>query len=157
MGHITVAASLAATKSSGSPITLIVILVLIFGIFYFLMIRPQRNRQRQAASMQDSVVPGQRVRTTAGMYGTITAVEDGDVVVEVAPGVEVRMLKRAIMDVLSDAPVDASMDGMDGMDGTGNGAQPAADAQVDPAQEEPSTTHSADGTDAARDGQAAEK
>jgi preprotein translocase subunit YajC len=102
MGPMYLAAT--SSKSSGSPLTLILILVVIFGIFYFLMIRPQRTRQRRVMEVQESVVPGQRVRTTAGMYGTVTAVEDGDVVIEVAPGVEIRYMKRAIMDVLSDAP-----------------------------------------------------
>src|SRR5260370_7929909 len=125
MGNTLLAAS---SSKGGSPFTLIIILVLIFGIFYFLMIRPQRNRQRQVVQTQDAVVPGQRVRTTAGMYGTVTAVEDGDVVIEVAPGVEVRYLKRAIMEVLSDAPYDgAPYDGAD--EGTGNGAHPAAEAE----------------------------
>jgi preprotein translocase subunit YajC len=146
------AASLAATtKSSSSSYSFIIIIVLIFGAFYFLMIRPQRNRQRQVMQTQNAVVPGQRVRTTAGMYGTVTAVEDGDVVIEVAPGVEVRYLKRAIMEVLSDAPVD------DTFAGTGNGAQPAADAKTDEPQDEPPTAESAGDTGAARDGHAAEK
>ncbi len=149
MGNTLLAAS---SSKSSSPFTLIIILVLIFGIFYFLMIRPQRNRQRQVAQVQDTVVPGQRVRTTAGMYGTVTAVEDGDVVIEVAPGVEVRYLKRAIMDVLSDAPFEADM-----AEGTGNGAQPAADAEAEEPLDEPPTARSGDDTDPARDGQAAEK
>jgi preprotein translocase subunit YajC len=115
----------AAKSSSGSSFTLIIILVLVFGLFYFLMIRPQRNRQRQVVQVQNAVVPGQRVRTTAGMYGTVTAVDDGDVVVEIAPGVEVRYLKRAIMEVLSDAPVNGTGSTTDD---TGNGTQPAAGA-----------------------------
>jgi preprotein translocase subunit YajC len=143
---IPVTAPLAAAKSSsGSSFTLIIILVLVFGLFYFLMIRPQRNRQRQVVQVQNAVVPGQRVRTTAGMYGTVTAVDDGDVVVEIAPGVEVRYLKRAIMEVLSDAPVN----------GTGNGAQPAADVAAGEAAAR--STQSAADADAAHDGQAAEK
>src|SRR6266536_1065499 len=85
MGNTLLAAS---SSKGGSPFTLIIILVLIFGVFYFLMIRPQRNRQRQVMQAQGAVTPGQRVRTTAGMYGTVTAVEDGDVVIEVAPGEE---------------------------------------------------------------------
>ncbi len=150
MGDTILAAS---SSKGGSPVTLIIILVLIFGVFYFLMIRPQRNRQRQVSQVQEAVVPGQRVRTTAGMYGTVIAVEDGDVVIEIAPGVEVRYLKRAIMDVLSDAPFDAAAED------TGNGAQPAADAEThaDEPQDEQPAAQSADGTDAARGGQAAEK
>ena len=68
------------------------------------MIRPQRNRQRQAAQTQNEVMPGSRVRTTAGMYATVVSVEGDDVVLEVAPGVNVRYMRRAIMSVVPDAP-----------------------------------------------------
>ena len=45
--------------------------------------------------------PGARVRTTAGMYATVVDVDGDDVILEVAPGVEVRYMKRAVMDVVS--------------------------------------------------------
>ena len=93
---------LAATssKSGFSSSTLILILIVVVA-FYFLMIRPQQRRKQQAAQKQGSVQPGARVRTTAGMYATVVAVDGDDVVLEVAPGVEVRYMKRAIMDVVS--------------------------------------------------------
>ena len=47
-------------------------------------------------------MPGQRVRTTAGMYGTVVSGDDRDVVIEIAPGVEVTMLRRADHGVVSD-------------------------------------------------------
>jgi preprotein translocase subunit YajC len=99
------AAAEAATKSSGSALTFPILIVLVFVGFYFLMIRPQRRRQQQVAQQQNTVAPGARVRTTAGMYATVVEVDDADVVLEVAPGVEVRYLKRAIMEVI--APGDA--------------------------------------------------
>jgi preprotein translocase YajC subunit len=92
----------AATKSSGTSSLYLIAFVVLIGLLYFVMIRPQRNRQRQAMQTQREVVPGSRVRTTAGMYGTVTSVEGQDVVVEIAPGVEVRMMRRAIMDVVPD-------------------------------------------------------
>jgi len=108
---------LAATSSSGgNPYLFPIIIVALFGLLYFVMIRPQRNRQRQAAQMQNEVVPGQRVRTTAGMYATVVSLEDADVVLEVAPGVNVRYMRRAIMDVVPGdtgdiGPSDAEVDG----------------------------------------------
>jgi preprotein translocase subunit YajC len=65
------------------------------------MIRPQRRRQQQVQQQQNTVAPGARVRTTAGMYATVVAVDGDDVVLEVAPGVETRYLKRAIMEVIA--------------------------------------------------------
>jgi preprotein translocase subunit YajC len=91
----------APAKSSGfNPSTLILILVVIVGV-YMLMIRPQRRRQQQAQQQRNDVVPGARVRTTAGMYATVVDVDGDDVVLEVAPGIEVRYMRRAIMDVVS--------------------------------------------------------
>jgi preprotein translocase subunit YajC len=91
----------AASKPSGfNPSTLILILVVVVA-FYMLMIRPQRRRREQAQQKQNSVAPGARVRTTAGMYATVVDVDGDDVILEVAPGVEVRYMKRAVMDVVS--------------------------------------------------------
>jgi preprotein translocase subunit YajC len=99
----------ASSKSSASSYTPILIIAVLFGVFYLLIIRPQRNRQRRAQQMQGGVEPGQRVRTTAGIYGTVTAVDDPDVELEIAPGVEIRILRRAIMDILpEDSPTDAA-------------------------------------------------
>jgi len=96
-----IAAADAATKSSGSALTFPILIVLVFVGFYFLMIRPQRRRQQAVQQQQNTVNPGARVRTTAGMYATVTEVDGDDVVLEVAPGVEVRYLKRAIMEVIA--------------------------------------------------------
>jgi preprotein translocase subunit YajC len=114
MGDMILAAS---TKSSGTNLLPILIIVVLFGVLYMTMIRPQRNRQRQAQQMQSTVVPGQRIRTTAGIYGTIVSIEGQDVVVEVAPGVNIRMLRRAVMDVVQDG----------GVNGAGPVQEPSAD------------------------------
>ena len=99
MGTTTIAAAAAAKSSSSSFLPLLIIIVL-FGLFYVTIIRPQRNRQRNAQATQRQVMPGQRVRTTAGIYGTVVSGDDRDVVVEIAPGVQVTMLRRGIMDVV---------------------------------------------------------
>ena len=107
----------ATTTTSHSSYLFPVIIVVLFGVLYFVMIRPQRNRQRQAMQTQNQILPGQRVRTTAGMYATVVSLQDGDVVLEVAPGVNVRYMRKAIMDVIpsgsddvihSDGKVDGS-------------------------------------------------
>jgi preprotein translocase subunit YajC len=100
MGHVTYLAASSSSGSSFNPTSLILILVVVIGV-YMLMIRPQRRRQQQAQQQKNTVVPGARVRTTAGMYATVVDVDGDDVVLEVAPGVEVRYMRRAIMDVVS--------------------------------------------------------
>jgi preprotein translocase subunit YajC len=100
MGNVILAAT--STKSGSSSAYLLIGLVVLFGLLYFVTIRPQRRRQQQAQQTQRNVEPGARVRTTAGMYATVVAVEDQDVVLEIAPGVDARFMRRAIMDVVPD-------------------------------------------------------
>ncbi|MGA9831279.1 MAG: preprotein translocase subunit YajC [Trebonia sp.] len=126
-----------AASSSGSsfnPTSLILILVVIVGV-YMLMIRPQRRRQQQAAKQQNTLLPGARVRTTAGMYATVVDVDGDDVVLEVAPGVEVRYMRRAVMDVVSpgeETPDDSYSDSED---------EDADDGEPDTAESEEETAH----------------
>ena len=105
------AAAEAAAKSSGSS-TFLILIVVFIGLIYFMAIRPGRNRQKKVAQQQNTVRPGARVRTTAGMYATVVAVDGDDVILEVAPDVEVRYMKRAIMEVLTpgDEPVEDDND-----------------------------------------------
>ena len=95
-------ASAAAAKSSGGS-TFIIFIIIILGAMYFLVMRPGRKRQQRAQQQQSSMQPGARVRTTAGMYATVVAVDGDDVILEVAPDVEVRYMKRAVMEVIGDA------------------------------------------------------
>jgi preprotein translocase subunit YajC len=100
MGTLILAAT--GSKSSSSDYSFLLIILVIFGIMYFVMIRPQRNRQRQAQQTQRQVGDGARVRTTAGMYGTIIEGDNDNVLVEFAPGVRIKMMRRAIMNVVPD-------------------------------------------------------
>jgi preprotein translocase subunit YajC len=79
---------------------LLIAIVVLFGVMYFVMIRPQRNRQRLVQQAQSRIQPGQQVRTTAGMYAKVIEIDDADVLLEIAPGVNVRYLRRAILDVV---------------------------------------------------------
>ena len=95
----------AASKSSGTSLLPIILIVVLFMIVYMTMTR--RSRARQAQQMQNTIVPGAQVRTTSGMYGTVTSVEGDDVMVEVAPGVTIRMMRRAVVPVPQDAATGA--------------------------------------------------
>lgn len=78
----------------------LIIMVLMLGVMYVLMIRPQRQRQAQQQSMIDGATVGDDVLTTGGIYGTIAEVEGDDIVVEIATGVTVHMTRRGIAAVL---------------------------------------------------------
>ena len=114
---------LAASSSGGSgSYTFLIVIVVLFGLLYFVMIRPQRNKQRRVQQMQQQVQPGSRVRTTAGMYATVIDADDQDVLLEVAPGVQIRFLRRAIMDTVPDD---------DGTVSSPDGEHAAADSATD--------------------------
>jgi preprotein translocase subunit YajC len=120
MGNGEFAAAAAKQASGGSSLYLLIGVVAIVALMYFMMIRPQRNRQRQIMQAQSDIAPGTKVRTTAGMYATVVEIEDGDVILEVAPGVNVRYMRRAIMDVV---PPETVVDGA----GQGTGTTGVAD------------------------------
>lgn len=80
-------------------------ILLIGVVFYLLIMRPARNRQRKQAEMMSALTPGTRVMTTAGVYGTLVAIDDEDAEIEIAPGVVIRVVKAAIGKVIQSEPV----------------------------------------------------
>jgi preprotein translocase subunit YajC len=100
--HLLAAAATTTSKTSSSSYLPLLIIVALFGVMYFFLIRPQRNKQRQAMQTQRQVGDGARIRTTAGIYGTIVEGDDDNVIVEIAPNVRIKMMRRAIMNVVSD-------------------------------------------------------
>jgi preprotein translocase subunit YajC len=77
-------------------------LVLIFVVFYFLLIRPQQKKQRDHQAMLAAVRRGDRVVTGGGIIGTVSQVGNNDeVLVDIADGVRVRVLKSTISSVLA--------------------------------------------------------
>ena len=77
----------------GSPIFMFVIIIL---IMYFMMIRPQRKRQKELDNFRNGLQPGQDVVTSGGIYGKVKSVEGNIINVEVAHGVVVRVDKSAV-------------------------------------------------------------
>ncbi|MCK4926553.1 preprotein translocase subunit YajC [Candidatus Aerophobetes bacterium] len=71
-------------------------LMLIFVIFYFLLILPQRKKQKQHKEMVKNLKKGDRVVTTGGVYGTVTRIKPDHVEVEVADKVKLRVQRGAI-------------------------------------------------------------
>jgi preprotein translocase subunit YajC len=97
-------------------VNFLIIMVLMLGVMYVLMIRPQRQRQAQQQSMIDNARVGDDVLTTGGIYGTITQIEGDDVVVELAPELTVHMTRRGIAAVLPPEDEEADEDVDDGED-----------------------------------------
>ena len=79
-------------------------LVLIFGVFYFLLIRPQQTRQKEMRAMLAAVKRGDRVVTGGGIVGIVQKATDTEVEVEIAPNVRVTVLRDTISSVVNPKP-----------------------------------------------------
>ena len=93
----------ATEGAKGAGWTNMVMLLLIFVIFYFFMIRPQTKRQKEIKKFQDSLENGKTVITQGGIYGRIREVKDNYVLVEIADGVKIRVNKNMVFDSPEDA------------------------------------------------------
>ena len=71
-------------------------LILIFVIMYFLMIRPQQKRAKEHRAMVEALKKGDEVVTQGGLVGKITAVREGELEVEIAQGVKVRVIRATV-------------------------------------------------------------
>ena len=90
------AARPAGAPSGWASMQPMVFLLLMFGIFYFLMIRPQQKRQREADAMLKSLRRGDKVRTTGGIRGEIVDLTDTDVTLLIADKVKINVLRSHI-------------------------------------------------------------
>ena len=94
-------ASTGATGGGGTQlVTMLVTFGLIIVVFYFLVIRPQNKKQKDAKKMLESVKKGDRVVTIGGMHGFVDAVKDDSVVLKVDDNVKIKFSKSAVSTVL---------------------------------------------------------
>lgn len=82
--------------SLGGALTQLLPFVLIFGIFYFLLIRPQQTQRRKTQEMLANLKTGDKVITSGGIYGTISGFRDTVVQLLVAPQVKIEVARSAI-------------------------------------------------------------
>ncbi|PZN29622.1 MAG: preprotein translocase subunit YajC [Proteobacteria bacterium] len=97
--------STAAAQAQGAPgqpsaLMQFLPLILIFVVFYFLLIRPQTKRAKEHRAMVAALEAGAEVATSGGIIGKITQVSDQYVTVEIAQGVEVKVQRHTIAQVL---------------------------------------------------------
>ncbi len=72
-------------------------LLVIIGVFYLLIVRPQQKRAREHSELVASIKAGDRVVTAGGIYGTVKRVDEDTLMIEVSPNVELKMLKNSIV------------------------------------------------------------
>ena len=71
-------------------------LILMFGIFYFLLIRPQQKKAKEHRALIDALKKGDMVVTAAGIHGKVTSVDENIVTLEIAPGINIKIGKGFI-------------------------------------------------------------
>jgi preprotein translocase subunit YajC len=115
--------ALLAQTNATNPILGFLPLLLIGVVFYFLLIRPQNQRRRSQMDMQSSIEVGDEIVTTAGIYGTITEIDDdfGIVTLEIAPNTEIRLARAAVATRLMDEDED-DLDDEDEVEGAEPGS-----------------------------------
>lgn len=124
----------------------LIIIVAMFALLWFLMIRPQRAKQQAQRRMLDTVAPGDEILTVGGLYGIVQELdEDGDLIVEVAEGIHVRVARRAVATLVKPDDEEADEDAADAADAADDQAgDDIVDGEVEPEYEE-----NAEGTSAA--------
>jgi preprotein translocase subunit YajC len=82
--------------------------ILILAVFWLLILRPQQRRQRELRALQSSLTTGSDVMLTSGIFGTVTTTNDDHVLVEIAPGVTIKVVRGAIAQVLTTSEPDGT-------------------------------------------------
>lgn len=90
----------AAGNSSMSMVSTLITFGLVFVIFYFLIIRPQNKKQKEAKKMIEAVKKGDQVVTIGGVHGTVSSVKEGTVVIKVDDDCKIEFSKSAISAVV---------------------------------------------------------
>lgn len=88
-----------ADPGAGGLIGFLAPLLLIFVVFYFLIMRPQKKRQEEHQSMVENLKKGDKIVTIGGVHGTITRVDDDSILAQVDSGVKLRFDKNAVANV----------------------------------------------------------
>ena len=83
--------------AGGGSAQFLIMMVPIFGVMYFLMIRPQQKKQKELVKFRNALEKGQKIVTAGGIYGTVKEVKEGYVLVEVDSNVAIRVDKNMVM------------------------------------------------------------
>jgi preprotein translocase subunit YajC len=79
-----------------SPAANLIFIFVLFIVFYFFLIRPQKKRMQAQRDLIESVEEGDEIVTMGGILGTVRTLEDDEMQVEVAPGTSIRILRSAV-------------------------------------------------------------
>ncbi|HKR77670.1 MAG TPA: preprotein translocase subunit YajC [Rhodanobacter sp.] len=89
-----------AAAPQGGGLSMIIMMVVLFGLMYFMMIRPQMKRQKEHRAMVSALAKGDEVVTNGGLAGRVEEVGETFITIEIAPNVKVKLQKGAVSQVL---------------------------------------------------------
>ena len=87
----------AAQPAQGGGWSMWVMLLLIFVVMWFFMIRPQRKQQKELENFRNALQKGDKVVTIGGIFGTVAEIKEDSVLIEVDNGVKIRVSKQALV------------------------------------------------------------
>ncbi len=122
---------IAASSSNGSAWPTLIIFMLIPLAMYFLLIRPQKRRQRDMVNLQSSIEIGDEVMTTSGVYGFVTGFEGEIAWLEVDDNVQLRIARQAIQRKVDTAKGETGTPTVDDVLNTKGKIEPAAGTEAD--------------------------
>ena len=96
-----------AAQGGGGTMSFVLMMVAIFAIMYFFMIRPQQKRQKEIQNFQNSLTEGTQVVTGGGIYGTVKKIDlaNGIIEVKIADGVVIKVDKSYVYKDMASTPV----------------------------------------------------
>ncbi len=96
----TIAEAAPVVAPKGSPLQFPIMMALLFGVMYFMMIRPQRRRDKARKEMIANVKSGDRVLLTSGILGNVQSVNDTSLIIQIAEKTKIEVVKAAISQIL---------------------------------------------------------
>lgn len=94
--------------SQGSPLGMFLPMLVIFGAFYFLLIRPQQKKQKAHAALVSALSVGDEVMTAGGILGKVTNVTEHYAAIEIADGMIIKVQKASVSQVVPKGTYDAA-------------------------------------------------
>lgn len=98
----------AQDAAQGNPFSFVIMLLVMFGAFYFLLIRPQQKRQKAHSELVAALSVGDEVVTVGGLLGRITGVSDHYATLQIADNVEIKVQKSTVSAVVPKGTIDAA-------------------------------------------------
>jgi preprotein translocase subunit YajC len=83
-------------------VEILIPILLLVALTWFVLVRPQRRRQQQQKDMVSQLQEGVEILTAGGVYGTVRSIREDELTVEIAPGTNVKLDKRAVAMVVPD-------------------------------------------------------